>query len=148
MMKPQRVEVCSLQGKPVVAGAAQGKALFSQMGLSFWGGVDAHTGCVIDRRHDLCGECLTGRMLCIPRGRGSCSSSGIIAEMVRANTAPAAILCEEVEGILAAGSLIAKALYGRYMPVYTVAPEQYACLRDADSIEVHEDGCIRCLSEG
>ena len=59
----------------VVEGDADGRVLFGNGPISFWGGVDAATGCVIDRRHNLYGACLTGAVLVIPRGAGSCSTS-------------------------------------------------------------------------
>lgn len=137
-------KMLTIQGRPIIEGRASGDVLYSHMGLSFWGGVDAHTGCVIDKRHDLCGQKLTGKILCLERGRGSCSSSGIIVEMIRAKTAPAAIISMEVEGILAVGSVIAQEMYGRTMPVCITGKEEYAQLSEAGHIELSEDGLITC----
>src|SRR5690606_15536754 len=50
-----RVElVC--RGKPLVSGEAEGALLAAPLGLSFWGGVDASTGRVVDRHHPLHGQ--------------------------------------------------------------------------------------------
>ena len=54
----------------VVEGSAFAEVLKEERGLSFWGGVDAQTGCVIDQRSKLCGQSLTGKILCMPRARG------------------------------------------------------------------------------
>ncbi len=125
--------------KPVLSGNAAGKTLLSNDSLSFWGGVDAHTGCVIDARHDRYGECMSGKVLCIPRGRGSCSSSGIMLEMIRAKTAPAALIGIDIEPVLSLGSVIGSEVYGRYIPMYTVSEEDYAKLKDDTDVVIEND---------
>ena len=50
-------------------------------------------------------------------GRGSSSSSYVLAESIRAGTAPAAIVLEEADAIIALGSIVAAELYGIAMPV-------------------------------
>ena len=125
--------------KPIVSGNASGKALVSGDSLSFWGGVDAHTGRVIDARHDRYGECMSGKVLCIPRGRGSCSSSGIMLEMIRAKTAPAALIGIDIEPVLSLGSVIGSEVYGRCIPIYTVSEEDYAKIEDDADIAIDGD---------
>lgn len=132
----------TFKGQALVSGIAEGEALVTNTPLSFWGGVDAKTGCVIDRRHDLCGVCLTGKVLFIPQGRGSCSSSGIILEMIRAGTAPAAIIAIQSEAILATGSIIGRELYGRTMPVITVSEQMFKEIQSGDYVRIDGD-CIR-----
>ena len=43
----------SLIGECFVAGTASGQVLYSDVPLSFWGGVDPFTGVVIDTHHPL-----------------------------------------------------------------------------------------------
>src|SRR5204863_5752898 len=83
-----------MTGRTLVHGDAQGDVLFSDMGLSFWGGVDAGTGRIIDRHHPLCGADLAGKVLAIPSGRGSCSGSGVLLELILNGHAPAALVFE------------------------------------------------------
>ena len=111
--------------KPVVAGSARGETLVSKIPLSFWGGVDAHNGVVVDIRHDLLGKSVTGKILFIPGSRGSCSGSGIILEMIRQNNAPAAIVSITAEPILATGSIIGKEIYGKTVPIFTIEESLY-----------------------
>jgi predicted aconitase with swiveling domain len=101
----------------LVAGAAEGEALVLDEPLSFWGGVDPATGSLIDARHPQRGERVTGRVLVMPSGRGSSSSSSVLAEAVRAGTAPAAIVLREADAILALGAIVARELYGAAIPV-------------------------------
>ena len=46
------------------------QVLYSETGLSFWGGVSPKSGIVVDRHHPLCGQHLNGKILAIPAGRG------------------------------------------------------------------------------
>ena len=80
------------------------------------GGVSAD-GTIIDRHHPQCGVSLTGRVVVMTAGRGSSSSSSVLAEQIRAGTAPAAIVLAEPDTILLLGAVVAAELYGRCLPV-------------------------------
>lgn len=109
------------EARTLVAGTASGAALVLDEPLSFWGGIEPSTGEVIDVRHPQRGANVAGRVLVMPSGRGSSSSSSILAETVRAGTAPAAIVLAERDPILALGAIVARELYGRAIPVVVVA---------------------------
>ena len=100
-----------------------GPALILDEPLSFWGGIDPETGEVVDVRHPQRGVNVTGRILVMPSGRGSSSSSSVLAEAIRAGTAPAAIVLGEADPILALGSIVARELYGASVPVVVAALE-------------------------
>jgi predicted aconitase with swiveling domain len=106
-----------IQGKPVVPGESRGRALVSRVPLSFWGGVDPHTGEVIDVHHDLSGQVITRKALLIPSGRGSCSGSGIMLEMIRQKTCPNILISIEAEPIISLGSVLGYELYKRGVPI-------------------------------
>ncbi|MGE5766842.1 MAG: aconitase X [Bacteroidota bacterium] len=116
------------RGKPLVPGEAEGALLAAPLGLSFWGGVDSLTGRVIDRHHPLHGESIAGCVLAIPGGRGSCSGSGVLLELIRAARAPAAIVVREREEILTLGALVAEMIVARSIPVLQVSPEDFGRL--------------------
>jgi len=99
------------------AGTAEGAALVLAEPLSFWGGVDATTGRVIDRSHPDLGSCITGTILVMPGGRGSSSSSSVLAETVRRGTGPAGIVLASPDPILTVGALVAESLYGIRCPI-------------------------------
>lgn len=92
-------------------------ALVFSQALSFWGGIDAETGEVIDHSHPGLGQSVAGRILVMPSGRGSSSSSSVLAEAIRRGTAPAGILLERPDPILAVGAIVAEFLYGISMPL-------------------------------
>jgi hypothetical protein len=108
--------------------------------LSFWGGYDAETGKVIDRSHPALGRYLVAKVVVMPNGRGSSSSSSVLAEAIRLATAPAAIVLAESDPILATGSIVAQALYRRSCPIIALSPEDHAMVAGATAAEVRVDG--------
>ena len=110
-------------------------------GLSLWGGMDPSTGVVIDPHHPQHGARLTGRVVVMPSGRGSSSSASVLAEAVRAQTAPAAIILGEPDLILSIGSAVAEELYGRSCPII-VAKELVASIVDGETIRIRADRSV------
>jgi predicted aconitase with swiveling domain len=106
-----------VESRTLVAGTARGAALVLDEPLSFWGGIEPATGELIDVRHPQRGANVAGRVLIMPSGRGSSSSSSVLAECVRAGTAPAAIVLAEPDPILALAAIVGRELYGRSIPV-------------------------------
>ena len=125
-----------LPARGVILGRAEGSALVSAEAISFWGDVDPATGRIVNPRHPLHGERLGGRVLVLPQGRGSCTTSNILLELIRTHQAPAAIVSLTVEPVLAVGPLVGEALYGRSIPMVTVAADVYARLRTGDWLTV------------
>ena len=115
----------TLDGTFLVAGAARGPVLATAP-LSFWGGIDVATGNVIDRSHPALGRSIAGHVLVMPSGRGSSSSSAVLAEAIRLGTAPAAIVLSEPDPILVVGALVAERLYGAACPIVLIAPADHA----------------------
>ena len=107
--------------RPLVGGAAAGEIVRLEP-LSFWGGFDPVTGCVCEPSHPQFGTSLSGKVAVMRTGRGSSSSSSVLAEAVRAGTAPAAVVLREIDPILATGALVARELYGRACPVVVLDP--------------------------
>jgi predicted aconitase with swiveling domain len=107
----------SWQATCLVNGSGSGRSLILDEPLSLWGGLNPQTGEIIDRRHPQSGEIVSGRVLILPAGRGSSSASSVLLEAVRAETAPAAIITAEADGILALGAVVAQEIYGQSLPV-------------------------------
>ncbi len=128
--------------KVVAPGKVEAEALASKVPLSFWGGVDISTGIIQDVHSDLCGQNASGKVLCIPYERGSCSGSGVVFEMIRQGTNPAAILCVEAEAIMALGPIIGKRVYNREMPIRTVSADVLSQIQTGDRIIFTEDAIL------
>lgn len=117
-------------------GRAVGPALVLSEPLSFWGGVDDADGTIIDRHHPQAGETVRGKVLVMPSGRGSSSSSSVLAETIRAGTGPVAIVLAEPDGILTLGALVASKLYGTMTPVVVVDTATYRSIASGTEIEI------------
>jgi predicted aconitase with swiveling domain len=116
-----------------------GRTLRLTEGLSLWGGMDPATGELIDAHHPQRGANLAGRVVVMPSGRGSSSSASVLAEAVRAGTAPAAILLAEPDLILAIGAAVAEELYGVVVPVVVVGSDTIRTITDGSEIRVGRD---------
>ncbi len=110
----------------VVEGDASGPVLELHEPLSFWGGLDPETGCIIDQRHPQVGQCVTNTLLFMPVGRGSSSASSVLAEAIRLGTAPAGLVMLEVDEIIALGAIVADEIYDHTMPIVVVSAEEFA----------------------
>ena len=102
---------------PELSALASAEVLVLDEPLSFWGGVDEETGVIIDTHHPQHGASIAGKVLVMPGGRGSSSSSSVLAELIRGQVAPAAIVLRTTDPILALGAIVAEALYDRAVPV-------------------------------
>ena len=120
----------------------RGRALVLDEPLSLWGGMDPTSGVLIDARHPQRGATLSGRVVVMPSARGSSSSASILAEAVRAGTAPAAIVLGEPDLILAVGAAVAEELYGVVVPVVVVPATRLALIVDGAELRVGTDGAI------
>jgi len=141
-VQPARVP-SPIRGRVLVAGTAEAEVLASDEPLSFWGGYDAKTGELIDRRHPLAGANAAGKVLAVPFTRGSSTTTAILLEAVRRGTAPAAIVTSQIDSFLALASIVADELYGKPIPVFAVNPADFAALRTGQRIELREDGRMR-----
>lgn len=134
------------EARVLVVGRAEGRAVVLDEPLSFWGGLDPGTGRVIDRRHPQVGTEVAGRILVMPSGRGSSSSSSVLAEAIRLGSAPAGIILREPDGIVALGAIVARELYGAVLPVVALDSRNYEMLRSGAAIRI--DGRTVSVFEG
>ena len=100
--------VVTLEGRKVFGGRARGKALVCNRPLSFLGGVDPLTGLIQDTDQAVRGESVQDRILVFPRGRGSTVGSYVIYELHCNGLAPAGIINEEAETIIATGAIMSR----------------------------------------
>ncbi len=120
----------AVTGNPLVAGRAAGPVMFTDVAVSFMGGVDPADGTVTDTHHPLRGRSVADRILVIPSGRGSCAGSLGIAELLLNGHAPRALVFRHPETILTLGVIIAQELFGRGIPVLRVDGSDFEQLAD------------------
>ena len=131
-----------IPGRPVVPGEAAGETLVTDQPLSFWGGYDAEDGSIIDHRHPLLGANAKGRVLVLPGSRGSSTTSAVLLEAVRNDTAPAAIITCGADSFIALTAIVAGELYDRILPVVAVAQDAFASIPDGANVSIARDGSI------
>lgn len=129
----------------LVPGEARGTLLHLEEPLSFWGGVDPRSGDIIDRHHPQVGRSVTGAIVAMPSGRGSSSSSSVLAESIRAGTGPAGIILTEDDRIVALGALVAGELYGASIPVIVCKAEDLSTLESG--LEIWIEGATVSVEE-
>ena len=132
----------TLQGKVIISGEAQGKALVSSEPLSFWGGYDWKTGEIIDRRHILSGANAKGKILAIPFTRGSSTTTAVLLEAIRAKTAPAAIITTDTDFFFALASVVAGELYDSPLPLVALTEADFARLKTDNFIQIRTAGIV------
>ena len=99
------IELC---GRTIAPGQAEGEALVTAMGISFFGGVDPESGVVVEKGHELQGQAIGGKVLVYPTGKGSTVGSYTLYRLKANGHAPAAIVNAECETITAVGCIIAE----------------------------------------
>ncbi|MCA1491495.1 DUF521 domain-containing protein [Ensifer sp. NBAIM29] len=123
----------------ILRGSAEGPVIVAHEALSFWGGVDPASGCVIDVHHPLHGASLGGSILMMPSSRGSCSGSGVLLDLVLTGRAPAALIFSDAEDVLTLGALIASEMFEKTLPVLRLAPDAFAAVSRAKSARIGDD---------
>lgn len=97
-----------IKGRGISKGYAKGEVIISQEPISFYGGVDPHTGIIIEKNHPLEGKSISNKILIFPRGKGSTVGSYIIYRLAKNGVAPKAIVNIEAEPIVAIGAIISE----------------------------------------
>lgn len=130
----------------LVEGTAEGPLAILEEPLSLWGGLDPATGVIIDHNHPQLGRSLAGQIVCMRHGRGSSSSSSVLAEALRLGTGPAAFVLEEPDSILVVGSLVALRLYQSSCPIL-VGPIPWAESTGRWGVDCDDPNPLRRLGE-
>ncbi|KAJ5220478.1 Aconitase/3-isopropylmalate dehydratase large subunit alpha/beta/alpha subdomain 1/3 [Penicillium chermesinum] len=126
----------TIEAREIIPGQADGSLVASDVALSFWGGVDPGNGRVIDSHHPLVGRSVQGNVLAIPSGRGSCTGSGIMLELLLQDRAPSALIFSREELILPIGVLVAQELFQKSIPVLQVSGSSFDKLLNFDRARI------------
>ena len=108
MQRNEGETMTELNGRKISPGVAEGEALVTTQGLSFFGGVDTQTGIVTEKGHELEGKSISGKILVFPQGKGSTVGSYALYRMKKQGTAPLALINSECETIVAVGAIISE----------------------------------------
>jgi phosphomecalonate degydratase small subunit len=117
----------------VASGRASGPALVTKEPLSFLGNVNPETGVVIDPGNELFGQCVAGKVLIFPGGKGSTVGSYVIYQLKKRGVAPAAMINLRSEPIVAVGAIISG------IPLVDRVPKDLLCLKEGVCVIVDAD---------
>lgn len=106
-----------VKGRGLVGGTATAEAVVSARAFTFAHGVEPSTGKVTDIRSDVRGESVRGRVLVYPFGKGSTTASSWFLETVREGNNPAAIVTLSTDLSAVIGSVMARLVYAKTIPV-------------------------------
>jgi cis-L-3-hydroxyproline dehydratase len=108
-----------LEGRILVPGGGSTEIshlVTTTVGLSFWGGIDPETGKVIDTSHPWHGQNVANTIMCLPSGRGSCTASQVLLELILNDRAPRAIVLRDVDAMACVGALVASSVFEKKVP--------------------------------
>ena len=117
----------------VASGKASGPALVTGQAISFLGNVNPETGVVVDPAHELFGECIAGKVLIFPGGKGSTVGSYVIYQLKKRDLAPAAMINLASEPIVAVGAVISG------IPLVDRVPEEVLKIKSGTIVNVDAD---------
>jgi len=117
----------------VASGCASGPALVTKDPISFLGNVNPETGVVVDPAHELFGQCIAGKVLIFPGGKGSTVGSYVIYQLKKRGMAPAAMINLRSEPIVAVGAIISG------IPLVDRVTEEILKLKSGVLVEVDAD---------
>lgn len=96
-----------LKGRRIVEGVAEGEALVTRDPISFMGSINPKTGYVIERGHEIEGQCLKGKILVFPSAKGSTGGSYMLYDLVKNGVGPAGIINAEADSVVVIGAIVA-----------------------------------------
>jgi hypothetical protein len=78
----------------------------------------------------------------MPSGRGSSSSSSVLAEALRAGAGPVAIVLQDADEIVLVGALVIQLLDRRTVPIVQVDEETHRRIDEGAFIAIAHDGTL------
>ena len=117
-----------VNGRTISPGRARGEVVMLEEPLSFLGGVDGSTG---ELRVGPGGN-VAGKVLVFPKGKGSTVGSFVMYDLMVHGAAPAAVVNESAETIVATGAVISS------IPMVDGVPTVHM-FRDGDTVTVDAD---------
>lgn len=133
-----------LAGSPRIA--VQGQLLVLPEPVSFWGGVDASTGVIIDGNSSRHGRSIAHTVLALFELRGSSSTSAVLLELIYRNLAPVAILSAEIDAILVLGAIAGREMGWPTPAIARISESSLLNLQDGSPAEIDPAGHINLRS--
>ncbi|MCP4757716.1 MAG: DUF126 domain-containing protein [Proteobacteria bacterium] len=106
MARGTEVKKITLRGRKVVGGYAEGEAIVTKDTISGWGGVDPANGTVIEKRHELHGRSIKGKVLVFPGAKGSSGWSIVFHRARLLGGVPKAMIFKDLTTKVALGAVV------------------------------------------
>jgi predicted aconitase with swiveling domain len=131
----------------VLPGRAEARAVVSRQPLSYLAAMHAPfiwrhlRGRISDPSHELAGRKTTGRILIVPRCVGSTMGGLLLLEMIACHTAPAGIIAEDIDPLIAGGGTVSDEWFGRAIPIVDRPSEDvFGLIRTGDRVLLDATG--------
>jgi len=133
-----------LKGRAVTRGKVQGEVVVTSQPFMFAHGLDPKTGLIIDKRHELFGTKIKGKIFVFPFNIGSTTGGAWLLEAVRLKNAPSALVLEEkIDSVLATGVILSELFFHTVIPVVDeLGPSVINLLHPAEIVEVNAENGI------
>ncbi len=136
-----------LQGNPVMKGKARGPAMVTKMPMNFTASftkpknlILAWRSLVQDSNHDLYNKKIRDTVFVYSATIGSTYSGMVLLEMMYQGVAPAAIIVQNADPLMAAGSILAEVWFNKGIPVVEYSNEDiFDKIKTGDQVEVDGD---------
>jgi predicted aconitase with swiveling domain len=131
-------------GRGAIPGRAEGPALISRRTIMGWGGIDIHTGVIVEKGHPLEGMCLKDTVLILDGSKGSNGWSLFFHSAQVSGFGPAALVFPRLDSRTAVTAAVLN------VPLVTdVDPAVFDLVRVGDRVRVDGDtGLIEIVSQG
>lgn len=103
-------------GNVLIPGSVEGPVLITSEPLSF-SRLEQKSGMITDRRVDVFGQSIRGKILIFPYHKGSTTSPAVFLETCRQKSAPLAIVVLKSDPLLIFSVLLAQEFYDLMIPV-------------------------------
>jgi predicted aconitase with swiveling domain len=108
--------------------------------ISFWGGVSPGDGRLLDSHYAGQERFIGGTALFIRELRGSSSASSVLLELIYRRAAPAAIIVDTPDAILALGAIVGREMGWPTPPILRLPANEQASIPDGAHVLITGDG--------
>lgn len=108
--------------------------------ISFWGGVSPADGRLTDLRSRSHNRPITATALFISELRGSSSGSSVLLELIYRRLAPAAIVLDSPDAILALGTIVGREMGWKSPPILRLSAAEQGLISDGVLVSITKNG--------
>jgi uncharacterized protein len=110
--------------------------------ISFWGGISPADGTLTDPRSRNHNRPVAATALFISELRGSSSGSSVLLELIYRGLAPAAIILDSPDAILALGTIVGREMGWKSPPIFRLRAAEQALISDGALVSISRNGHV------